>query len=97
MTPASSGKPNKDFSARSYFDVYVDVDLPGLGTLYNKDPLLIENDLISGFPPTVVYIHGDRNAAYGKVAQVVDEMLRHKLLRMGGIGIRVSTIFPSAI
>lgn len=33
--------------------------------------------------PPVVYIHGDRNAAWGKIAQVVDEMKRHNLLRMG--------------
>ena len=59
---STSGKPDKDFSARSFFDVFVDVDLPGFGTLYNKAPLLIENDLITGFPPTVVYIHGGTSA-----------------------------------
>ena len=56
-----SGKANNDFPAKSFFDVFVDVDLPGL-PLYNKDPLLIENSTLAGFPPTVVYTHGGSTA-----------------------------------
>ena len=45
------------FPANSFFNVYVEVDAPLLGTLYNSEPLMVENSNISCFPPTVVYIH----------------------------------------
>jgi len=45
------------FPANSFFDVYVEVDLPILGTLYNSEPLVVENSDIDCFPPTVVYLH----------------------------------------
>ena len=64
-----SPQPN-DFPANSYFDVYVDVSIPGLGTLTNAtvgavqgDPLIISSGTtISAFPPTVVYEHGNSTA-----------------------------------
>ena len=58
-----NGDPTKDLqAAMSFFDVFVDVDLPGIGSLYNKDALLIQNNLVTSLPPTVVYIHGGSSA-----------------------------------
>ena len=59
-----------DFPAESFFDVYVEVDLPACGsfpgaTVYNNIPLLVRNDYLSnppGFPQKVVYIN-DNSAA----------------------------------
>jgi hypothetical protein len=58
---------SSDFNAKSMFEVYVQVDLPAVGTfpgasLYNSDPLLVENDSIDGFPPHVVYLHEETTA-----------------------------------
>lgn len=57
-----------DFPARSFFNVYVAVDLPPCGnsfeggTVYNEDPLVVTNDDLHGFPPRVIYVHGETNA-----------------------------------
>jgi len=51
------------FPAGSFFDVFVEVDLPMLGgtaptvTLHNTLPLVVENSGIECFPPHVVYMH----------------------------------------
>jgi hypothetical protein len=50
--------------ADSFFDVFVEVDLPQCGqfpggTVYNQQALLIENHDVTSLPPTVVYIHGN--------------------------------------
>lgn len=63
----ASGDPNQDFPAQSFFDVFVEVDLPPLGgfpggTLFNQTPLLVLNDTLQAFPPHVVYIHGQTPA-----------------------------------
>ena len=71
----ANGAANPDFSARSFFDIFVEVNLPPLpGTvsggafpptgavLYNDSPLIITNLNLTGFPPTVVYIHGETTA-----------------------------------
>jgi hypothetical protein len=60
-----------DFPARSFFDIFVDVNLPPLpGTessvafpatgavLTNVQPLIVTNLSLSSFPPQVIYIHG---------------------------------------
>ncbi len=52
------GDASSDFPALSYFNVFVEVDVPGIGTLFNLDPLLVVNDSITAFPPSVVYLHG---------------------------------------
>jgi len=44
------------FPAESFFDVFFEVDLPNLGSLYNVEPLLVENAGITCFPPHVVYV-----------------------------------------
>ena len=45
------------FPAESFFNVFAEVDLPGLGTLYNVAPLMVENSGVDCFPPVVVYQH----------------------------------------
>lgn len=63
----NSGDPTLDFPATSFFDVFVEVDVPALGgfpniQLVNVDPLLVQSDSITSFPPTVLYIHGNSSA-----------------------------------
>lgn len=63
----ASGNPALDFPASSFFDIFVEVDLPAFGgfagaTLYNDIPLLVENTNVTVFPPQVVYIHGNSSA-----------------------------------
>ena len=68
---------SSDFPAQSFFDIYVEVDLPPVpGTaanydfptngavLYNdaSDPLFIENLDLTNLPPTATYIHGNTTA-----------------------------------
>ena len=50
----NSGDPNQDFPANSFFDVFVEVDVPALGgfptvQLVNVDPLLVQSDSITSF------------------------------------------------
>ena len=63
----NSGDPDLDFPAESFFNIFAEVDIPGLGgigaTLFNTDPLLITgNEPLTEFPPKVVYIHGGTEA-----------------------------------
>ena len=63
----NSGDPTRDFPASSFFDVFVEVDVPALGgfpivKLVNVDPLLVQSDSITTFPPTVLYVHGNSSA-----------------------------------
>jgi len=62
-----AGIPANDFPAESFFDIFVEVDLPAAGAipafmLYNSTPLMVFNPMLPMFPPTVVYIHGNSNA-----------------------------------
>jgi hypothetical protein len=62
--------PLGGFPAESFFDVYVEVDLPPCGaafpgaTVYNPQnvPLLVFAPNITSLPPRVVYIHGNSTA-----------------------------------
>jgi hypothetical protein len=63
----NSEDPTRDFPANSFFDVFVEVDVPALGgfpmvQLVNVDPLLVQSESITSFPPTVLYIHGNSSA-----------------------------------
>jgi hypothetical protein len=64
----ASADPFWDFPARSFFDIWVDVDLPAGGgistafTLTNTQPLLVQNNNLTTFPPTVIYVHGNSTA-----------------------------------
>jgi hypothetical protein len=59
------GDPTNDFPAESFFDVYVEVDLPPFGAvpasiLFNPvwAPMLVCDDNLDSLPPRVVYVHG---------------------------------------
>lgn len=58
-TPGAS----PDFPARSYFDVFAQIDVPACGsfpggTVFNSKPLFVQAPSISSFPPSgVVYLH----------------------------------------
>lgn len=61
---SASGLPANDFPADSFFDVFVEVDLPICGsfpggTVYNQQALLVVNTNVGDLPPQVVYIHGN--------------------------------------
>ena len=58
--------PQTFFPASSFFDVFVQVDMPGCtafpkafpgGILYNLMPLVVKNNQVTTFPPQVVYLH----------------------------------------
>lgn len=59
-----------DFPARSYFNVFAQIDIPACGsfpgaTVFNQNPLLVNAPSISSFPPSgVVYMH-DSSSAVG--------------------------------
>ena len=61
-----NGLPSQNFPASSFFDVFVQVDIPACGafpgaftpsTLYNLMPLVVKNNQVTSFPPKVVYLH----------------------------------------
>jgi hypothetical protein len=64
---APAGAP-PDFPARSYFNVFAQIDIPACGgfpgaTVYNKAPLLVHTPSIASFPPSgVVYMHDSSSA-----------------------------------
>jgi hypothetical protein len=71
-----NGPASPDFPARSFFDIFVEVNLPALpGTessvafpaggaiLTNGEPLIVTNLDMNAFPPTVIYIHGGNTNA----------------------------------
>ncbi|GBF80270.1 PEP-CTERM sorting domain-containing protein [Aphanothece sacrum] len=52
------GNTNFDFPAKSFFNVFAEVDIPGLGTLFNTKALFLRgDDNLMNFPPKVVYLH----------------------------------------
>ena len=61
------GSVANDFPALSFFDAFVQVDLPGGGPLpaiqlVNVDLLLVEPTNIISFPPRIIYQHGNSTA-----------------------------------
>ena len=61
------GSAASDFPANSFFNVYVEVNIPGGGSLppiqlVNVNPLLVLHTNIPYFPPHVVYYHGNTEA-----------------------------------
>ncbi|MCH7811478.1 MAG: hypothetical protein IH958_02510 [Chloroflexi bacterium] len=62
-----TGNPVNDFPSESFFNVFVEIDLPAAagfpgGTLYNTSPLLVISNKVERLPPQVVYIHGNTSA-----------------------------------
>jgi hypothetical protein len=67
--PGEIANPKYDFPARSFFDVFVNIDIPHCGglppgttTVYNKLPLKVWADGLQGLPPTVIYEHDTSSA-----------------------------------
>jgi len=46
-----------DFPANSFFDIFVDVTVPGGTHLHNDAPLIVQNTGLLSLPPTVLYTH----------------------------------------
>jgi hypothetical protein len=62
-----SGDPYWDFPAKSFFDIFVDVDIPAGGslpaiTVSNGTPLIVQQNDLTSFPPKVIYVHGNSSA-----------------------------------
>jgi hypothetical protein len=58
--------PGSVFPAESFFNVFVEIKTPfsvGTGVLYNKAPLVVVADHLTGFPPKVVYTHSGTSEA----------------------------------
>jgi hypothetical protein len=56
------GLPANDLPASSFFDIFVQVDIPACGgfpgaTVYNQVPLIVKNPNLTALPPRVVYLH----------------------------------------
>jgi hypothetical protein len=93
-TPGAS----PDFPARSYFNVFAQIDIPACGTfpgatVFNQKPLLVHTPSISGFPPSgVVYMH-DSSSAVG-VKFVTNGPKWHKNERLGCVILAGHGIIP---
>jgi hypothetical protein len=62
--------PGPDLPASSFFDIFVQVDLPACGgfpggILYNSVPLIVKNMNLPAIPPKVVYLRGQFAFRYG--------------------------------
>jgi len=56
------GAPINDLPASSFFNIFVQVDMPACGgfpgaTIYNSTPLTVKNPNLTSLPPRVVYLH----------------------------------------
>jgi hypothetical protein len=57
-----TGAPANDLPGSSFFDIFVQADLPACGTfpgatVYNQVPLVVKNPSVNPLPPKVVYLH----------------------------------------
>jgi hypothetical protein len=57
-----NGAPANDLPGSSFFDIFVQVDMPACGgfpgaTVYNTVPLIVKNPNLTALPPRVVYLH----------------------------------------
>jgi hypothetical protein len=57
-----TGVPANDLPGSSFFDIFVQADLPACGTfpgatVYNQVPLIVKNPSVNPLPPKVVYLH----------------------------------------
>ena len=96
------GDEKQDFPAESFFNIFVEVDLPMCGSVpfggavvYNDEPLLVTNNDLGGFPPEVVYIHGSTPAVpvYFKLPDLGGKWVPGQLfgwLILAGHGVGVS-------
>jgi hypothetical protein len=62
------GAPANDLPGSSFFDIFVQADLPACGggfpgaTVYNLVPLIVKNPNLTALPPKVVYLHDTSTA-----------------------------------
>jgi hypothetical protein len=61
------GAPINDLPGSSFFDIFVQVDMPACGgfpgaTIYNSAPLIVKNPNLTALPPRVVYLHDTSSA-----------------------------------
>ncbi|BAP54726.1 hypothetical protein THII_0429 [Thioploca ingrica] len=58
---------SSDFPAESFFNMFVEVDVDlgsaGVTTLYNNQPLLVQNGQLNKLPPSVLYTHDVSNTS----------------------------------
>jgi hypothetical protein len=51
-----------DFPASSFFDIFVDITVPGLGSIHNPgaNPMIVQSTIPANgsLPPKVIYVHG---------------------------------------
>ena len=58
------GGPASDFPARSFFDIFAEMNVPSLGGAWpgalftNTAPIIVQNPALTEFPPRATYIHG---------------------------------------
>jgi hypothetical protein len=62
------GAPAQDLPASSFFDMFVQVDIPACGafpatTVYNSAPLIVDNFNVTALPPRVIYLHDSSSVA----------------------------------
>lgn len=90
--PPQGGVGEGTFPAESFFNVFVEVDID-VGdngtidiTVFNKEPLLIESGDLDGFPPKVVYRHGNTNAVQVFHKAIPALLVGHLIVAGHGIG-----------
>jgi hypothetical protein len=56
--------PCNDFPAKSFFDVFADITVPGFGSFSNTSPLVVQSTLPApgSLPPKVLYTHGQSSS-----------------------------------
>ena len=67
-TPGDPSPYLNDFPAQSFFDIFTEVNLPGVGpfpgaVFRNAQPLVVTNLALDAFPPTVIYTHSPASSA----------------------------------
>jgi hypothetical protein len=78
-TPIANCPGSSDFPANSFFDVFADVSIPGLGTFSNSTALVVQNSAIAALPPVAIYTHGQSSS----VSLIADGNFGNGLITQG--------------
>jgi hypothetical protein len=90
-----AGAPCNDFPAQSFFDIFADITIPGLGAYSNTSPFVLQSTLPApgSLPPTVLYtftaqsstvpLYADANEGPGNIIQQGDQIGTVALLGHG--------------
>ncbi len=87
---------NNDFPARSFFDIFVDIQVPvpNVGTvdLVNNAPLLVESTDLMSLPPTVLYTHNSSSTVPIYIVGGPDngDLFGYIMLAAHGVGYNVN-------